>query len=97
MTFISLIRWHAIGTFEHATKDDQAIQALATTLRAIWLRHSLLYITLVGLHVTVENVVCKCRWYKMVSGSGRPQFQYPGVIGLYQIMKVLASWTAEKM
>ena len=45
MAFISLMHWHAIGTFEQATKDDQAIQALAAKLRAIWLRHGLRYIT----------------------------------------------------
>jgi len=51
MAFVSLIHWHAIGTLEQATKDnDHAIQAVATTLRAIWLHQRLRYsMTPVGL------------------------------------------------
>ena len=52
-------------TLERATTDDQAIQALDTTLHAIWLRDgfALQHYTCMS---TTQNVVG--RWYKMVSG-----------------------------
>jgi len=57
MAFISLMHWHATGTFEQATYD-QAIQALATTIRAFWLRRDFA-LQHYACRPTVENVVCK--------------------------------------
>ena len=78
MAFVSLIHWHAIGTLEQATKDnDHAIQAVATTLRAIWLHQGLRYsMTPVGLK---PNPI-KLSASKLVGDQLRTSFELASVI-----------------